>query len=141
METLLYRAAVQGELDSLMPLARKFASSNDHKIRRPMIYFSGGPFEYREARTLGACEELLGVLVDHECSDSLDPLVWKLLQSAAVFGSATARLATLCHRCGFDAVNRAVSRAYAPEGIEIVRSEWSKLPEELRTALPALREG
>lgn len=140
LESLLYRAAAQGEVERLMPLARKFASSGDSEVRSPLTYFAGGPFGNSEPAARVARAELLDLLVEHECGDNIDQLVWKVMQSAAEFGSGLARLSALGARCGWDVVNLAIARwrIGAREGFELLGDEWRTLPKKDRPPLRAL---
>lgn len=141
LESLLYRATAQGEIERLMPLARKFASSSEAEVRGPLTYFAGGPFSNREPAAGAAREELLDLLVEHECGENIDKLVWKVMQSATEFGSGLSRLGALCETCGSASVNREIARwrIGAQEGFDLLKNEWKALPRKNRPPLDAFK--
>lgn len=141
LETLLYQGAADGLLSHLMSLACEFSSSESADVRSPMIYFAGGSSTLRaNANTLADREKLLGILVEHEDGDTLGPLVWKLVQSAPIFPSATERLETLCGKHGSDLVDSELAkyRAYEPNGFAVLKAQWLAIPEAQRPYLPSL---
>lgn len=138
IELLLYSASVEGNLASVMPLARCLAGHPSAEVRLPIIYFTTGGNPTALPEAMRSREELLGILTEHEDGGSLDQLVWKLMHTAYDFPSALPRLARLGERLGNEAVDTVVGRwkLLEADGFRLLQALWLELPDSTRPDLP-----